>query len=38
MNIETVMKTFKMDKEECMLDVLENQSDSDNEDDDSLFY
>jgi hypothetical protein len=35
-NIGAVMKYFKMDKEECMLDVLENQSDSD--DDDSLLY
>jgi hypothetical protein len=37
-NIEKVMKTFKMSKEECMLDVLENQSDNDDEDDDNLLY
>jgi hypothetical protein len=38
-NIDVVMKYFKMNKEECMLDVLENQSDSDNDsDDDSLLY
>ena len=37
-NIDVVMKYFKMNKEECMLDVLENQSDSEDEDDDSLLY
>ena len=38
-NIEKVMKAFKMDKEECMLDVMENQSDNDDDDDDdSLLY
>ncbi len=37
-NIDVVMKSLKMNKDECMLDVLENQSDSDNDDDDSLLY